>query len=194
MNETPWKPTKDQLHKAEGKTIPDILAPGCKALFCGINPGLYSAAVGHHFARPGNRFWPALFRAGFTPRLLSPFDDKELLRWGCGITNFVERATAHAADLEKRELKSGARGLRTKVLKFKPLTLAVLGVEAYRVAFAMPEARIGVQREKIGSTSVWIVPNPSGINAHYRIEDIISILMELHAFAEAKRSTGVTIK
>jgi double-stranded uracil-DNA glycosylase len=189
MAEIPWKPTKNQIRKAEGKTIPDILAPGCKVLFCGINPGLYSAAVGHHFARPGNRFWPALFRAGFTPRLLSPFDDNELLRWGYGITNFVERATAHAADLEKRELKRGARDLCAKVLKFKPLTLSVLGVEAYRVAFDKPKAQTGLQRERIGSTSVWIVPNPSGINAHYRIEDIVSILRELRDFAEANRGS-----
>jgi TDG/mug DNA glycosylase family protein len=142
--------------------------------------------VGHHFARPGNRFWPALFRAGFTPRLLSPFDDNELLLWGYGITNFVERATAHAADLEKEELRRGARDLCAKVLTLKPVTLAVLGVEAYRVAFDRPKAVTGLQREKIGSTSVWIVPNPSGINAHYGIEDIVRTLKEHRAFAEMK--------
>src|ERR1044071_1957298 len=130
-NESPFKPTKEQLAKAKGKTVPDVIAPNLRVLFSGINPGLYTAAVGHHFARPGNRFWPALYAAGFTDRILSPFDERELLKSGYGITNVVQRATASADALTKDEIIAGGERLRAKVLRYRPRLLAVLGVGAY---------------------------------------------------------------
>src|SRR3954462_13887984 len=133
--EEPWVPTKAQLQAANGKTLPDVIAPGLKVLFCGINPGLYTAAVGHHFGRPGNRFWPTLHQAGFTPRLLSPFEEQELLKLGYGITNVVARATAAADELTPDEYLVGGKQLVAKVLKYKPRVLAILGIGAYRVAF-----------------------------------------------------------
>src|SRR3989440_12696945 len=132
----PFKPTKQQLIDAAGKTLPDVIAPNLRVLFCGINPGLYTAAVGHHFARPGNRFWPALYQAGFTERLLSPFEERELLQLQIGITNVVARATAAAAELTKDDYLKGGKNLRAKVLRYRPRVVAVLGVGAYREAFA----------------------------------------------------------
>ena len=126
----PWKPTKEQLLAATDKTVRDVIAPNLRVLFSGINPGLYTAAVGHHFARPGNRFWPALYAAGFTDRVLSPFDERELLKNGYGITNVVMRATASADQLTKEEIVTGGERLRSKVLRYRPRVLAVLGVGA----------------------------------------------------------------
>src|SRR5256714_11226139 len=131
----PFKPTKQQLIDAAGKTLPDVIASNLRVLFCGINPGLYTAAVGHHFARPGNRFWPALYAAGFTERILSPFEERELLKSGYGITNVVARATASADQLTKEEIVAGGERLRAKVLRYRPHNLAVLGLGAYRTAF-----------------------------------------------------------
>src|SRR4051794_11392344 len=139
----PVRPTREQLLAAAGKTVPDLIAPGLGVLFCGINPGLYSAAIGHHFGRPGNRFWPTLHAAGFIPRRLSPFEERDLLSFGCGITNFVDRATAAADELTNNELVRGARRLERKVLRFAPKVLAVLGVGAYRTGFAQKAAKLG---------------------------------------------------
>ncbi len=175
----PWKPTKEQLIAAAGKTVRDVIAPGLQVLFCGINPGLYTAAVGHHFARPGNRFWPALFAAGFTDRLLSPFDERELLANGYGITNVVMRATATADQLSLAELTEGGKRLVAKVRRCKPEFLAVLGVGAYRAAFGNRDAVIGEQEKTIGKTRIWVLPNPSGLNAHYQPKDLARIFMEL---------------
>jgi TDG/mug DNA glycosylase family protein len=175
----PWKPTKEQLIAAAGKTVRDVIAPGLQVLFCGINPGLYTAAVGHHFARPGNRFWPALFAAGFTDRLLSPFDERELLANGYGITNVVMRATATADQLSRAELSEGGKRLAAKVRRCKPEFLAVLGVGAYRAAFGNRDAVIGEQEKTIGKTRIWVLPNPSGLNAHYQPKDLARIFMEL---------------
>ena len=163
------KPTHEEIAQAYGKPVPDVIAPALQILFCGINPGLYSAAVGHHFARPGNRFWPALYAAGLTPRLLSPAEDGDLLQWGYGITNVVERATAGAAELTAEELVAGGQRLVEKVLRYQPRVLAVLGVSAYRTAFAAPRAVLGRQAARIGETALWVVPNPSGLNAHYQV-------------------------
>ena len=163
----PFKPTKEQLQAAQDVTIPDLIAPNLDVLFCGINPGLYSGATGHHFARPGNRFWPALFAGGFTPQVLSPFEEEELLTHGCGITNVVTRTTATAAELAPKEFIAGGRALRRKILKFRPRVLAVLGVGAYRLAFDHADAKLGLQSETVGETRVWVLPNPSGLNAHY---------------------------
>ena len=176
----PWRPTKEQLGAAEGKTVPDVIAPGLRVLFCGINPGLYTAAVGHHFARPGNRFWPALHAAGFTDRVVSPFDERELLKSGYGITNVVMRATASADQLSREELREGGKRLAAKVRRYQPAFLAVLGLGAYRAAWERPKAVIGCQEELIGDTVVWVLPNPSGLNAHYQARDLGRLFSELN--------------
>ncbi|MEK6281624.1 MAG: G/U mismatch-specific DNA glycosylase [Acidobacteriota bacterium] len=175
----PWKPTKEQLIAAADKTVPDVIAPRLRVLFSGINPGLYTAAVGHHFARPGNRFWPALFAAGFTDRLISPFDERLLLKTGYGITNVVQRATATADQLKREELRGGCRQLTAKVRRFKPAFLAVLGLGAYRAAWERPKAAIGQQEEMIGETVVWVLPNPSGLNAHYQADQLARLFSDL---------------
>jgi TDG/mug DNA glycosylase family protein len=180
----PWKPTKEQLIAAAGKTVRDVIAPGLRILFCGINPGLYTAAVGHHFARPGNRFWPALYAAGFTDRLLSPFDERELLARGYGITNVVMRATATADQLSRAELSEGGKRLAAKVRRYQPGFLAVLGVGAYRAAFGEPSAIIGEQEKTIGETRIWVLPNPSGLNAHYQAGDLARLFNELKRVVE----------
>ena len=174
-----FKPTKQQLIEAAGKTVPDVIGPGLRVLFCGINPGLYTAAVGHHFARPGNRFWPALYRSGFTGRLLSPFAERELLPLHIGVTNVVARATAAASELTKDDFINGGRRLRAKVRRYQPRVVAVLGVGAYREAFAHPKAVIGEQPETIGEARVWVLPNPSGLNANYQLNDLVRLFREL---------------
>lgn len=158
--------TPDELRQYAGCTVPDIIAPGLTVLFCGINPGLYTAATGHHFARPGNRFWPALYRGGFTPRLLGPAEDGLLPAYGLGITNVVQRASASAAELTRVELEAGAQRLEKTVLQYAPAWLAVLGVGAYRQGFGDRRAQVGLQHRAIGSTRIWLLPNPSGLNAH----------------------------
>src|SRR5947208_5670643 len=155
-----YKPTKEELLAAKDKVIRDLIAPDLKVLFCGINPGLYSGATGHHFARPGNRFWPALYNAGFTKRLLSPSEKHELLKSGYGITNVVARTTARADELAVEELIEGGRRLKTKVRRYRPRVLAVLGISAYRAAFGRAQAHLGKQSETIGETLVWVLPNP----------------------------------
>lgn len=175
----PWKPTKEQLRAATSKTVRDVIAPDLYVLFCGINPGLYTAAVGHHFARPGNRFWPALHAGGFTERLLSPFDERELLKSGYGITNVVSRTTATADQLSKEEIMEGGEKLRVKVLRYRPRILAVLGLGAYRVAFNKPKAIIGRQDDLLGATIIWVLPNPSGLNANYQAPDLARLFREL---------------
>ena len=175
----PWKPTKEQLLAAVDKTVRDVIAPDLRILFCGINPGLYTAAVGHHFARPGNRFWPALYAGGFTERLLSPFEERELLKNGYGITNVVSRTTASADMLTKEEIVAGGERLRVKVLRYRPGILAVLGVGAYRTAFNQPKVLIGRQEDRIGDTVLWVLPNPSGLNANYQAADLARLFREL---------------
>ncbi len=180
----PWKPTKEQLLAATEKTVRDVIAPDLRVLFCGINPGLYTAAVGHHFARPGNRFWPALYAAGFTDRLLSPFAERELLPKGYGITNVVARTTASADLLSKEEIIVGGKRLRHKVRRYRPRMLAVLGLGAYRTAFAQPKARIGRQSEMLAATGIWVLPNPSGLNANYQAADLARLFRELREAVE----------
>ncbi len=174
-----WKPTKEQLTAAQDKRLRDVVAPGLDVLFCGINPSLYSGATGHHFARPGNRFWPALHRSGFTPRLYSPFEDASLIELGLGITNIVNRTTAAASEVTPEEFKSGAKRLQAKVRKYRPRNLAVLGMQAFRIGFGHPVASIGRQPETIGPTTVWLLPNPSGLNAHYRLAELVRIFRRL---------------
>ena len=178
------RPSKQQLQAAIGRTTADLIAPGLRVLFCGINPSVYSAVVGHHFARPGNRFWPTLHESGFTPRLLRPWEEAELLSYGYGITNVFERATASAAELSKQDLLEGGQRLRKKVRAYEPRVLAVLGVTAYRTAFEAPRAGLGLQTEKIGGTYLWVLPNPSGLNAHFQLADLAAVYRELRQFAE----------
>jgi len=159
------RPSAADLAAARDRTIKDVVAPGLRVLFSGINPGLYSAATGYHFARPGNRFWPALHRSGFTSRQLAPREQDQLLAVRLGITNLVARATARADELSAAELKAGAQRLTAKVAELRPRWLAVVGVTAFRVAFIRPHAAIGEQPERIGATRVWVLPNPSGLNA-----------------------------
>ena len=170
----PRRPTRDEIAAAEGATVPDVIGSGLRVLFVGINPGLYSGAVSHHFARPGNRFWKALHGAGFTPRVLSPFDERELLEHGLGITNIVERATARADQLTRVELRAGAGRVARKVRERAPRVVAFLGVTAYRAAFEIPDAAIGPRAERIGPSEVWVLPNPSGLNAHYQLPALIA--------------------
>lgn len=167
MRLTRKQPTREELEAAKGNPVPDVIAPGLLVLFCGINPGLYSGYTRHHFARPGNRFWPTLYAAGFTPRLLKPEEERELLPLGFGITNLVARVTAAAAELSAEELVAGGQILREKVAAYRPRVLAVLGVTAYREAFKQPRATLGPQLERLAGSDVWVLPNPSGLNAHY---------------------------
>jgi TDG/mug DNA glycosylase family protein len=179
-----WKPTREQILAAEGKTVRDVIAPNLRVLFSGINPGLYTAAVGHHFARPGNRFWRALHEGGFTNRLLSPFEERELLKSGYGITNVAAPATATADQLPREEILKGGVKLAAKVRRYRPLILAVLGLGAYRIAFDRPKAVIGPQEERIGETLLWVLPNPSGLNANYQPPDLARLFRELKLNAD----------
>src|SRR5215208_3107293 len=184
----PFKPTRADLLAAQDKTLRDVIAPGLRVLFCGINPGLYSGATGHHFARPGNRFWPALYTAGFTDRLLAPYDEQELLPRGYGITNVVNRATATAAELSAKELVAGGQRLQATARRYRPRCIAVLGVTAYRAAFGRPKAGFGQQDERLGEAIVWVLPNPSGLNAHYQPKDLARVFSELRQQIEALTS------
>jgi TDG/mug DNA glycosylase family protein len=157
-----------------------------RVLFVGINPGLYTAAVGHHFARPGNRFWPVLFRSGFTDELISPFDEIELLKSGVGISNVVPYATATAAELTKEDLLAGGRILAAKVEKYQPRIVAILGVGAYRTAFDRPKAVIGKQGERIHAARIWVLPNPSGLNANYQLPDLVTLFRQLKRAARLR--------
>jgi TDG/mug DNA glycosylase family protein len=170
--------------KDGGNTVPDVISPGLRVLFCGINPGLYTAAVGHHFARPGNRFWPALHQSGFTDQLLSPFDELQLLKLRLGVTNVVARATATAAELTPTDFIKGGRLLRNKIRRFQPRFVAVLGVGAYRSAFAKPKAVIGEQDERIVDARVWVLPNPSGLNANYQLNELSRLFRVLRRAVE----------
>jgi TDG/mug DNA glycosylase family protein len=178
------RPTAADLAAARDRTIPDIIAPGLRVLFAGINPGLYSAATGYHFARPGNRFWPALHQSGFTPRQLRPSEQDELLGLGLGITNVAPRATARAAELSAAELRAGAQVLTAKVTEFGPAWLAVVGVTAYRTAFGPVDAVVGPQPDRIGPTRLWVLPNPSGLNAHWSPAQLAD------AFAQLRDAAG----
>ena len=178
-------PTPEDLLAAYGKSIPDVLGPGLRVVFCGINPGLWSAATGHHFARPGNRFWPALHRSGFTPRQLRPDEQAELLAYQLGVTNLVARGTARADELTTAELAEGGRTLREKIRRYQPRWLAVLGVGAYRAAFGERAAKIGEQALSIDETQLWVLPNPSGLNAHYTLDRLTEEFAALRRAGEA---------
>ena len=178
----PDRPTRDELQAAYGKAIPDLIAPGLEVLFVGINPSLWSGAVGLHFARPGNRFWRALHEAGFTDRLLSPYDGRELLKRRIGVTNLVNRATASADELDMAEYERGARRITAKVRRYRPKVVAFVGMGAYRVAFRRPRARGGRQEERLAGADIWVLPNPSGRTAGYQMPALA------RAFRDLRRS------
>jgi TDG/mug DNA glycosylase family protein len=167
------------LLAAAGRSIPDVLAPGLSVVFCGINPGLYSAAIGHHFGRPGNRFWPALWHGGFSPRLLDPAEERDLLPLGYGITNIVDRSSARADELSVAELVAGGKALEKKMARLKVRAIAFLGVTAYRTALQRPRAALGRQPEPFGGAVAWVLPNPSGLNAHYQLADLGKLFADM---------------
>jgi double-stranded uracil-DNA glycosylase len=162
-----WRPTAEQMAAAHGSTIPDVIGPGLRVLFCGINPGLWSAAVGRHFARPGNRFWPAMYASGFTPELFTAARQAELLGLGLGVSNVAPRATARADELTGEELRAGAEVLAAKAERFKPAWFAIVGITAYRTAFDRRHAMIGPQPDRLADSRIWVLPNPSGLNASW---------------------------
>jgi TDG/mug DNA glycosylase family protein len=182
------KPTRADLLAAQDKTVRDVIAPGLRVLFCGINPGLYSGATGHHFARPGNRFWPTLHQAGFTSRLLDADEERELLALGYGITNLVPRATATADELSPDELVAGRRRLESKLKRYQPQVVAVLGIGAYRTAFKQKAATLGQQPERLANVMIWVLPNPSGLNAHYQLANLVEHFHELRQVVERERN------
>jgi len=175
------RPSPAELAAAQDGTVPDLIAPGLRVLFVGINPGLWSAVIGRHFGNPANRLWPTLHAAGFTPRRFLPSDAPELLALGYGVTNLVARATAGAAEIRDAELRAGAPALVEKVAHYRPHTVAFLGLGAYRVGFGCPKAAIGPQAEPLGGAHAWLLPNPSGLNAHYQMPDLIRLYAALHA-------------
>ena len=172
-------PSRAELLSAADRVVPDVVAEDLRVLFCGINPGLYTAWAGHHFARPGNRFWPALHTSGFTPRLFRPDEEQELLPLGLGITNVVPRASATAAELSREELREGGRRLDAMGERWRPAYVAILGVTAYRAAFGEPRATLGQQDRRLGPAGVWVLPNPSGLNAHHQAADLARLFAEL---------------
>lgn len=179
------RPSKEELEAARDKVVPDLVAEGLDVLFCGINPGLISGALGHHFANPGTRFWPALHGSGLTPRRVWPDEEDLLLSLGLGITNVVARTTAQAGELSREEITRGGQELRRKVLRWRPRWLAVLGITAYRDAFGEPKAKVGPQAATVGSTRVWLLPNPSGRNAHWQQGELTE------EFARFRRAAGI---
>ena len=185
---TERRPSKADLQAAIGKSIKDVVGPNLDVLFCGINPGLYTAATGHHFARPGNRFWPALHAAGFTPRQLHPSEQRQLLALGCGVTNLVKRATVAADELNPEELRAGRDRLERTVKRYRPRIVAVVGIGAYRVAFDRPRATLGPQEESLAGARVWVLPNTSGLNANHRPADFARAFSTLRkARAKSKK-------
>jgi TDG/mug DNA glycosylase family protein len=184
--ETWYRPTPAAIAAAADRTIPDLVGDDLRVLFSGINPSLYSAATGHHFARPGNRFWPALHRSGFTPRQLHPSEQHLLPDIGLGITNVVARATARADELSPAELVEGGALLTALAARLRPGFLAILGVTAYRAAFGRPKATTGCQDHEIGGVRVWVLPNPSGLNAAWTAPRLAE------AFGELRRAVGIS--
>jgi TDG/mug DNA glycosylase family protein len=176
------RPSAEDLAAARNRTIPDLLPPPgapLRVLFCGINPSLYSAATGWHFARPGNRFWPALHLSGFTPRRLDPAEQDLLAGYGLGITNLVARATAQASELGPAELRAGGERLTALIAGRRPRVLAIVGVTAYRTAFARPRATVGPQAGTLAGARLWVLPNPSGLNAHTTAPKLAEMLRDL---------------
>ncbi|MBW9205888.1 G/U mismatch-specific DNA glycosylase [Mumia sp. zg.B17] len=183
----PPRPDPAEVAAADGRTIPDWVRPDLRVLFVGLNPGLYSGATGLHFARPGNRFWPALHLSGFTDRRLEPWEHEALLARRLGITNLVARASARAAELSREELVAGGRTLTEKADRWRPAWVAVLGITGYRAAFDDPRTTVGPQDRRLGPSRVWVLPNPSGLNAHYTLPRLAEEFARLREAAERDR-------
>ncbi len=177
------RPSRAELEAARNRLVPDVLTADLRVLFCGINPGLYSGWMGHHFARPGNRFWKALHQSGFSDRLLHPSEDGLLPTFGCGLTNLVPRTTARADELSPDELRAGRLRLEAVAKTYRPRILAVLGIGAYRTAFDQPQAGLGLQGSRLCDTLIWVLPNPSGLNAHYSLNGLVALFREAREFA-----------
>jgi TDG/mug DNA glycosylase family protein len=188
--EPPRRPTREELEAAVGRTIPDLIAPNLRVLFCGINPGLVSGVTGFHFARPGNRFWRTIHQAGLTSQRLTPDRQHELLEDGIGITNLVARTTASATALTTAELRAGGRALAELAARYRPRAVAVLGIDAYRTAFDAPGAGPGRQERSIGPSTAWVLPNPSGLNASYQLPDLVRLYAELRAWLVDTAESG----
>jgi TDG/mug DNA glycosylase family protein len=186
-DEPPRRPTAADLKAAAGCRIPDVIAPGLDIVFCGINPGLYSAATGCHFARPGNRFWRALHDSGLTPSVLSPWQRNAIRASGLGITNLVARATATAAELTDAEIRAGRPALARKIRRYRPRFVAVVGIGAYRVAFNRPKAVVGPQPETLAGARLWVLPNTSGLNANHQAADFAAAFRALRLAAGLSR-------
>ena len=189
---TPWKPSKTQILAARNKRIPDLAAKNLIVLFAGITPGLYTAAIGRHFGHPGNRFWPALHGGGFTPRLFSPFEESLLLDLKFGITNIVDRATARADELTDDELRAGGRRLVAKVKRWRPTVVAFVGIHPYRVVSGIKDAQVGLQKQLFGGSHAWVLPNPSGLNAHYLPAALAQLFADLRRWAVAEHERRQT--
>ncbi|NTU46515.1 G/U mismatch-specific DNA glycosylase [Candidatus Roizmanbacteria bacterium] len=177
-------PTKKELEACANKTVEDVIKSDLTILFVGINPGLYTAYTGFHYARPGNRFWPTLYGAGFTDRLLKPSESSEMLRLGYGLTNVVSRASTSASEISKEGYQAGGKILIEKIEKYHPKWVAFVGIQAYRAAFSKPKATIGMQNELLGGAHVWLLPSPSGLNAHYKPSDFVRIFQEFRLAVE----------
>lgn len=190
----PWKPTKAQLLAAADKRVRDLVAKDLIVLFAGINPGLYTAAIGRHFGRPGNRFWPALHRGGFTPRLFSPFESDLLLDLNLGITNVVARVTVRADELTADELRAGGRRLEAKVKLWQPTVVAFVGIGPYRIISGVKDARVGLQKYPFGTRHAWVLPNPSGLNAHYQPAALARLFNDLRVWATAEHERRLDIQ
>lgn len=176
-------PSRAELLTAYGRTLPDLAGPGMRVLLCGINPSLWSGLVGYHFARPANRLWPTLHLAGFTPRRLHPSETDQLLAAGLGVTNLVARATARADELAPQEIRDGLAAVTAVAERWAPAYVAFLGLSAYRIAAGRPRAVVGRQDERLGPSGVWLLPNPSGLNAHYQLPDLVAAYGELRTAA-----------
>ena len=185
-NVEPWKPTRNELEAARNGRLRDVLRPGLKGVLCGINPSLYSAAVNRHFARPGNRFWPALAAASITERVYSPFEDHRLPDCGYGLTNMCHRATARADELDEEEFQRGRQSLTRKLRRYRPRSLAILGITSFRLAFGIKgPVELGPQPKTLAKVPVYVLPNPSGLNAHYQLADLGQLYAEYRCWAES---------
>jgi TDG/mug DNA glycosylase family protein len=173
------------------QAVADLIGPDLRVLFCGINPGTLSGDLNLHFARPGNRFWKLLCAGGFTESVLSPAEQHTLLGLGIGITNLVARVTSAASELGVAELREGAVQLEGKVGKWRPRCVAVLGLQAYRTAFLRTGAVVGRQSELLNGARLWLLPNPSGLQAHYQLPEMTEMYKALYqsAFSESPIQT-----
>lgn len=181
------RPSRDELAAAHGAAVPDLVAPGLRLLLCGINPSLWSAVAGCHFGNPANRLWPTLHQAGLTPRRLHPSEGSELLALGIGVTNVVNYATATAAELTADQVRAGRARVEESVIRWRPQVIAFLGLTTYRSAYGRANAAVGHQPELIGETAVWLLPNPSGLNAHYQLADLAAAYAEVRIFLDDPR-------